>query len=94
MTRTRKAAKGKRPKSTGGGPIREQITPIIIKGGSLQFDSPLLDFEDPQGKKTKQFKITANGALTEVSVLVNGKRTDVDTSAGKPTIVLTYVLAP
>ena len=93
MARTRKASKGSRPKPNGG-PIKAQITPIIIKSGSLEFDSPLLDFEDPQGKKTKQFKITQKGNLTEVSVLVNGKRTDVDTSAGKPIIVLTYVLAP
>ena len=89
---TRKAGKGKRPRSNG--PIKEQITPIIIKGGSLEFDSPLLPFEDPSGKKVKQFKIKQKGAVVEVSVLVDEKRTDIDTSGGNLTIVLTYVLAP
>ncbi len=45
-----------------------QIVPIIIKGGSLEIDSPLVDFKDKDGKKGRKFEISVPGKIFEVSI--------------------------
>lgn len=66
MARTPKAVLGKPTKTEGL--IKKQITPIIIKGGSLDISSPTYKWEDDDGKEGNHVKIKNPGGIFEIQI--------------------------
>jgi hypothetical protein len=102
MPRKRKVATTRARKGSGAqsnGKSIFQITPIIIKGASVDVDSPLLDFEDDDGKRVPHYKIRDKGRISEVTIKgdavvkprLPGKPLDITINGANVTIGITFL---
>jgi hypothetical protein len=78
-------------KPDNGKPLIVQPGPIIIKGGSLEIDSPIFKFKDKDQKEGKNYKLDKKGSITRIVILDGDNEVgDIEPKNKETTIVITF----